>query len=81
MALDRLKSGEIRPYRAVRCNRGGIILSVGSLEGFLPFSLLDSTRLPSTTNRDDIKEACMTGVVGKELQVRGPRGLVGHRGG
>ncbi|CAG9460206.1 unnamed protein product [Pedinophyceae sp. YPF-701] len=70
LVLKRFKAGESADYQVQRCNHGGVVVSIGSLDGFIPFSLLDSTRLPPTTDRDDIKEACVAGIVGDTIQAK-----------
>ena len=51
-----MEKGDISEYEVIRCNKGGVIVQIGSIEGFIPFSLLDPTHIPSTLDRDDIRE-------------------------
>ena len=41
-----MESGSIHRGRVDACNSGGLLVRFGSLQGFLPFSQMDTARIP-----------------------------------
>ncbi|TAK89288.1 S1 RNA-binding domain-containing protein [Patescibacteria group bacterium] len=68
---QRLDSGEVFPVSPFDANKGGLLIEVEGIRGFLPVSQLSAENYPrvSGADRDEIHNR-LTGLVGKPLQVR-----------
>jgi small subunit ribosomal protein S1 len=63
------QSGEVTTAPVVEANRGGVVVDVG-LRGFVPLSQLSSVGAIARTADTNAIPAELTGLVGKELQVK-----------
>jgi len=59
-ALEALRGGATAEYQVIRVNRGGAVVDgPGGLEAFVPFNLLDATRMPADAASDEsARERC-----------------------
>lgn len=68
---DRMKEGEILTVKAFDANKGGLLIEVDGIRGFLPVSQLTPEHYPrvSSADKDEILHR-LQGLVGKELRVK-----------
>ncbi len=68
---ERFKSGEVFSVGAFDANKGGLLIEVDGIRGFLPVSQLSAENYPrvSGADKDEILHR-LTGLVGKPLSVR-----------
>ena len=68
---DRMKAGEVFAIQAFDANKGGLLVEVDGIRGFLPVSQLSAENYPrvSGADKDEILHR-LTSLVGKSLQVR-----------
>jgi len=68
---ERFKTGEVFPVTAFDANKGGLLIEVDGIRGFLPVSQLSAENYPrvSGADKDEILHR-LTSLVGKALQVR-----------
>lgn len=68
---DRMREGEILDVKAFDANKGGLLIEVDGIRGFLPVSQLTPEHYPrvSSADKDEILHR-LQGLVGKELRVK-----------
>ena len=66
-AVQLLQSGVIASYEVLRCNKGGVVVKAGALEGFVPYNMVDPSRLPA--DRSEI-EGCLSDIVGTSIGLK-----------
>lgn len=68
---ERFRDGEVFPVTAFDANKGGLLIEVDGIRGFLPVSQLSAENYPrvSGADKDEILQRLMA-LVGKPLQVR-----------
>ncbi|MCX7681037.1 MAG: S1 RNA-binding domain-containing protein [Anaerolineae bacterium] len=64
-----LESGEVLESQVVGCNKGGVIVQVGQLRGFVPSSQLDVSRLTSSSPKLD-GDLRWKGLLGTTLKLK-----------
>ena len=57
------ESGMIHLGRIDACNSGGLLVRFGSLQGFLPFSQMDSARIPKGACWSLLKEVVVVTIL------------------
>jgi small subunit ribosomal protein S1 len=68
-AAKLFESGEILEECAIGCNKGGLIVNVGRVRGFLPASLIVSIRLPRAAD-DEERQEQLGQLVGEKLRFK-----------
>ena len=68
-AAKLFESAEILEGCAIGCNKGGLIVHVGRVRGFLPASLIASIRLPRAAN-DEERQEQLGQLVGEKLRFK-----------
>lgn len=68
---ERAQSGEVFPVQAYDANKGGLLIEVDGIRGFLPVSQLSAENYPrvSGADKDEILHR-LTSLIGKTLNVR-----------
>jgi small subunit ribosomal protein S1 len=68
-ANKQFEAGEIIEETVVGCNKGGLIVNLGQLRGFVPASQIVSMRLPRDSEAEQ-REQLLQQLVGKKLQLK-----------
>lgn len=68
-ANKRFESGDIIEETVVGCNKGGLIVNLGQLRGFVPASQVVSMRLPRDSEAEQ-REQLLQQLVGKKLKLK-----------
>ncbi len=69
-AQQRLEDQEICEYEVTDCNKGGVLVRVGHIRGFVPGSQLDSAHVANDTQGGHSNEDRWASVVGETLRMK-----------
>lgn len=73
-AIDLLESGEIITTKVVSLNKSGVVVTIGKLNGFVPYKLMDRTALASVPRDNWTQE-----LIGRDLTVKVTQVVVPER--
>jgi len=68
-AAQLFENNEVIEETVTGCNRGGLIVSIGRVRGFVPASQISSIRMPASAD-DAEREECLGQLIGKELRLK-----------